>query len=42
MKIITFDTEEHVLNDFEILNQTQRGGPQALLELAKGGPQQKF
>ena len=43
MKKIIFEASEHVLKDFEIFSQKQRGeGPQASLALAKGGPQGNF
>ena len=36
MKIINFDTEEHVLNDFEILTKTQRVDHRRYLHLQRG------
>ena len=36
MKIITFDTEEHVFNDFEILTKTERGDHRRYLHLQRG------
>ena len=36
MKIITFKTEEHALNDFVIFTETQRGDHRRYLHLQRG------